>query len=169
MNEVITKAVTTMLSIVYLNMILAGYITSPDQIHGEVDPWDLQCVAGAAQIENGDNSEECIFLTCAVMKNRLYSPNWKGNTYEQIITAKGQYASVTVNGFRTKKCSQRVLAIAKYTILYYEPGFHCDADVVYQGQSINGHGKDVDGDGKLDHVYRRIQVPGQKDEIFCYE
>ena len=169
MPEAISKGLKTILAIFYLQLIMTGYITSPDQIYGEVDPWELQCLAGASQIENGDNSEECIFLTDAVILNRLHSDHWKGNTIEEIILAKGQYAPVTRNGFRTKKCSNRVLAIAKYMLLYYEPGFQCDADVVYQGQSINGKGKDIDGDGKLEHVYRRIQVPGQKDEIFCYE
>ena len=161
------QSVAHLIAISYLVLIMNGYVTSPDQIVGEVDEWDLQCVAGAAQIENGDNSEECIFLTCAVIKNRLYSSNWKGDTYEEIITAPGQYARVTVNGFRTKKCSDRVLAIAKYVILYYEPGWQVPADVVYQGQKVNGHGKYIDG--KLVHEYRRIQVPGQKDEVFCYE
>lgn len=167
MTEIIRKSITTIFAIVYFNMIMMGAITDPSQIPGEVDSWDLQCLAGAAQIENGDNSEECIFLTCAVIMNRVYSDNWKGDTIEKIITAKGQYAPVTVNGFRTKKCTDRVLTIAKYTLLYYEPGFQCDADVVYQGQKVNGHGKCIDG--VLVHEYRRIKVPGQKDEIFCYE
>lgn len=167
MTESITRLVKTTLAIFYMQLILTGYITSPEQIYGKVDSWDLQCLAGASQIENGDNSEECILLTDAVILNRLHSQNWKGDTIEEIITAPGQYARVTVNGFRTKKCSNRVLAIAKYMLLYYEPGFQCDADVVYQGQKVNGHGKYIDG--KLVHEYRRIKVPGQKDEIFCYE
>lgn len=167
MQETITKAITRMFAVVYLALIMNGTITSPDQIPGKVDKTDLQYLAGASQIENGDNSEECILLTDAVVLNRLHSPNWKGDTIEEIITAPGQYARVTVNGFRTKKCSNRVLAIAKYMLLYYEPGFQCDADVVYQGQKVNGHGKYING--VLVHEYRRIQVPGQKDEIFCYE
>ena len=167
MREIMTKAITKIFAVVYLTLIMNGSITSPDQIPGKVDKTDLQYLAGAAQIENGDNSEECIFLTCAVIMNRLHSDNWKGDTIEQIITAKGQYASVTVNGFRTKKCTDRVLAIAKYTLLYYEPGFQVDADVVYQGQAINGKGKIINGERI--HVYRKIDVPGQKPEYFCYD
>ena len=167
MPEATTKAVTRMFAVIYLTLIMNGTITSPDQIPGKVDSTDLQYLAGAMMIENGHNSEECVFLTGAVIMNRVYSDNWKGDTIEKIITAKGQYASVTVNGFRTKQCSDRVLAIAKYILLYYEPGFQCEADVVYQGQKVNGHGKYIDG--KLVHEYKRIKVPGQKDEIFCYE
>lgn len=167
MENGITKGLTMILGALYLTLILNGQITHPDQIYGKVDKTDLQYLAGAMQIENGDNSEECIFLTGAVIMNRLYSPNWKGNTIEQIITAKGQYAPVTVNGFRTKKCSDRVLTIAKYILLYYQPDVQVDKDVVYQGQKVNGHGKIING--ILVHEYRRIQIPGQKDEIFCYE
>lgn len=167
MQEIMTKLVTKMMAGMYMVLILNGHITSPDQIPGKVDKTDLQHLAGAAQIENGNNSEECIFLTCAVIMNRVHSDNWKGDTIEKVITAKGQYALVTVDGFRTKQCTDRVKAIAKYTLLYYEPGFQCDADVVYQGQKVNGHGKYIDG--VLVHEYRRIKVPGQKDEIFCYE
>lgn len=167
MQEIMTKAITKIFTVVYLTLIMSGAITSPDQIPGKVDKTDLQYLAGAAQIENGDNSEECIFLTCAVIMNRVYSDNWKGDTIEKIITAKGQYASVTVNGFRTKKCTDRVLAIAKYTLLYYEPGFQVPAEVVYQGQAINGKGKIIDGERV--RVYKKIDVPGQKPEYFCYE
>ena len=167
MQGTITKAITRMFAVVYLALIMNGTITSPDQISGEVDSTDLQYLAGAMMIENGHNSEECVFLTGAVIMNRVHSDNWKGDTIEKIITAKGQYANVTVNGFRTKQCTDRVKAIAKYILLYYEPGFQCDADVVYQGQKVNGHGKYIDG--VLVHEYRRIKVPGQKDEIFCYE
>ena len=167
MTEAVNTAMRNIISAMLFVLIMHGAITSPDQIPGKVDEWNLQCLAGAAQIENGDNSEECIFLTCAVIMNRLYSDNWKGDTIEQIITAKGQYASVTVNGFRTKKCTDRVLAIAKYTLLYYKPGLQCDADVVYQGQSINGKGKIINGERV--RVYRKIDVPGQKPEYFCYE
>lgn len=167
MQEIMTKAITRMFAVVYFTLIMNGSITSPDQIPGKVDNTDLQYLAGAMMIENGHNSEECVFLTGAVIMNRVHSDNWKGDTIEKIITAKGQYASVTVNGFRTKQCSDRVLAIAKYILLYYEPGFQCEADVVYQGQQVNGHGKYIDG--VLVHEYRRIKVPGQKDEVFCYE
>ena len=167
MQEIMTKAITKIFAVVYLTLIMNGSITSPDQIPGKVDKTDLQYLAGAMMIENGHNSEECIFLTGAVIMNRVHSDNWKGDTIEQIITAKGQYANATVNGFRTKQCSDRVLAIAKYILLYYEPGFQVPEDVVYQSQRVLGYGKYIDG--KLVHEYRRIQVPGQKDEIFCYE
>lgn len=167
MPQPMHKAITTLVAVVYLALIMNGYIDHPDQIPGEVDEWDLQCLAGAMMIENGYNTEECVFLTGAVVLNRLYSDNWKGDTIEEIILAKGQYAQVTRNGFRTKEATNRVKAIAKYLLLYYEPGFQVPEDVVYQSQRVLGHGKYIDG--KLVHEYRRIPVPGQKDEIFCYE
>ena len=167
MQETMTKAITKIFAVVYFTLIMNGAITSPDQIPGKVDNTDLQYLAGAMMIENGHNSEECVFLTGAVIMNRVHSDNWKGDTIEKIITAKGQYANITVNGFRTKQCSDRVLAIAKYILLYYEPGFQVPAEVVYQGQAINGKGKIIDGERV--HVYKKIDVPGQKPEYFCYE
>ena len=167
MTEAVNSAMRNIISAMLFVLIMHGAITSPDQIPGKVDKTDLQYLAGAMQIENGDNSEECIFLTGAVILNRLHSDNWKGDTIEKIITARGQYASVTVNGFRTKKCTDRVLAIAKYLLLYYEPGVQVPADVVYQGQAINGKGKIINGERV--RVYKKIDVPGQKPEYFCYE
>ena len=61
MREIMTKAITKIFAVVYLTLIMNGSITSPDQIPGKVDKTDLQYLAGAAQIENGHNSEECIF------------------------------------------------------------------------------------------------------------
>ena len=52
-------------------LIMNGTITSPNQIAGKVDSWDLQCLAGAMQIENGDNSEECIFLQLFKSENLI--------------------------------------------------------------------------------------------------
>lgn len=120
---------------------------------------DLKYLSGAMEIENGSNGDEILLYTGSVILNRLHSKNWKGNTIEEVIMAKDygfqQYASVTRNGFKTKKASKRTKYLAKYLLIF---GSVCPENVVYQGQKKNGSG-----------VYKRCPVPGQKDEIFCYE
>ena len=157
-----------------LLLIFMGVLTSPDQIKGEVDAIEYKYMCGATEIENGNttgiteeehrNDIYRILLTCSVIKNRIDSPNWYGDTVEKVIMAKGQYASVTRNGFKTKEASDLVKLCCKYVLIY---GAICPADIVYQGQNVNGRGKMING--KLVHEYARIPVRGDKDEIFCYE
>ncbi len=120
---------------------------------------DLQYLSGAMQIENGDNGDKILLYTGSVILNRLNSPKWNGNTIEEVIMAKDggfqQYATVTRKGFKTKKASKRTKYLAKYLLIF---GSVVPENVVYQGQKKNGSG-----------VYERCPVPGQKDEIFCYE
>lgn len=145
---------------ILLALILMGIITSPDQLRGNVDAWDLQCLSGAMEIENGSNGDECLLLTGSVILNRLNSPKWKGNTIEEVITAYDggwQYASVTRKGFRTKNASERTRLLAKWLLIY---GVICPENVMYQGTRKNGSG-----------VYKPLSnLPGQRaTEYFCYE
>lgn len=140
---------------IILAMILSGNITSPDQLPQQVNATDLQQLSGAMEIENGDNGDYCLLLTGSVVLNRVYSPHWSGDTIEKVILAKGQYASVTRNGFKTKKAKERTVLLAKYLLIY---GPICPSNVVYQGQGYNGSG-----------LYEKIEVKGQKPELFCYE
>lgn len=120
---------------------------------------ELNHMAGAVQIENGDNGDEIVLLTASVIENRKRSSKWKGSTTEEVVLAKEgpywQYASVTRKGFKTKKASKRVRYLCKFVLIF---GSVCPSNVVYQAQGTNGSG-----------VYKRCPVKGQKDEIFCYE
>lgn len=154
-----------MVGAIILAFIYAGMLTHPDQLKGNVDDTDYKYMCGATDIENGNttgvteeehyNDIRRILLTASVIKNRVDSPNWYGDTVEKVILAKGQYASVTRNGFKTRNASDLVKVCCKYVMIY---GSICPSNVVYQGQSKNGSG-----------VYKSIPVRGDKDEIFCYE
>lgn len=156
MTEVTHKA----FGAIILAFILMNFITSPDQLP-KVDTWDLQCLSGAMEIENGSNGDRALLLTGSVILNRLNSPKWDGNTIEEVVLARDygyqQYASVTRNGFRNKKASERTVLLAKYLLLY---GAICPPTVMYQGTAKNGHG-----------VYEALSnLPGQRaTEYFCYE
>ncbi len=161
----ITSAVHKLAQHTILLFIFYGMITSPDQLKGEVDATEYKYMCGATMIENGNttgiteeehrNDIVRILLTCSVIKNRIDSSHWSGDCVEEVIMAKGQYADVTRNGFKTKEASDLVKVCCKYVMLY---GSVCPKNVVYQGQGINGS-----------DVYKRIPVRGDKDEIFCYE
>jgi len=151
---------------VILSVILTGGTLTDEffEQFGTPDKNDIQYLGGTMQLENGDNGDKCLLLTGSVVLNRLYSSKWKGDTIEEIILAKGQYASKTRNNFQTVKVKARIKMLAKYLLIF---GPICPPDVVYQGQRVNGKGKMIDG--KLVHVYDTIDVPGQKPELFCYE
>lgn len=120
---------------------------------------ELNHMSGAVTKENGDNSDLIQLLTASVIENRKQSSKWKGSTTEEVIMAKEgkywQYAKVTRDNFKTVKSSRRTRYLCKFVLIF---GPVCHENVVYQGQSKNGSG-----------VYMSIPVPGQKDEIFCYE
>lgn len=146
---------------ILLALILMGIITSPDQLKGKVDTWDLQCLSGAMDCENGSNGDECLLLTGSVPINRKNSPNWDGDTIEEVILARDygyqQYASSTRNNFRTRKAPEHTVLLAKWLLIY---GSVCPPTVVYQGTRKNGSG-----------VYKALSnLPGQRaTEYFCYE
>lgn len=120
---------------------------------------ELNHMSGAVTKENGDNSDLIQLLTASVIENRKQSSNWKGSTTEEVVMAKEgpfwQYAKVTRDNFKTVKSSRRTRYLCKFVLIF---GPICPENVVYQGQSKNGSG-----------VYMRLKVPGQKDEVFCYE
>ena len=150
---------------IVLGMIYAGIITSPDQLKQKVDETEWKYMAGAAEIENGNETDKPfddmrrLLLTMSVIKNRIDSSNWNGDCVEEVIMARDggyiQYAPVTRNGFKTVEVKERTLLLAKYILIY---GPICPKNVVYQGQTKNGSGE-----------YDRIPVKGDKDEIFCFE
>ena len=120
---------------------------------------ELKYMSGAVTKENGDNSDLIQLLTASVIENRKRSSKWKGSTTEEIVMAKEgpywQYAEPTRKNFKTVKSSRRTRYLCKFVLIF---GPVCPENVVYQGQSKNGSG-----------VYMSIPVPGQKDEVFCYE
>lgn len=158
MTESIKKAVSSIMGITYLMLILNGQITHPDQIFGEVDAWNLQCLSGMIAKENGDCVERCLLLTGAVAINRRNSSKWYGNTIEEVIMAKDggywQYASSTRRDFKTIKASQRVRAVAKY-LLIYGTDLVCPSNIVYQGRNRN--------------IGSGVYWTDGKGEYFCYE
>ena len=140
MQEIMTKAITKIFAVVYFTLIMNGYITNPDQIPGNVDPRNLQQLAGVIMCENGSCPEiKCQFLTAVVPLNRLHSNHWDGDSIEEVIMAKDggyiQYAYPTRNNFKTIKCSNLSLAIAKYLLLYYEPDLIAPKELMYQGMN----------------------------------
>lgn len=164
----VTNITRQIVAIVALSIILSGG-TIPDKwfdMFGSPSAQDVQDLGGTMQLENGDNGDECLLLTGSVVLNRLYSKNWKGDTIRDIILAKGQYATKTRNNFTTVKVKKRIKMLAKYLLIF---GPICPSNVVYQGQSINGKGLKDPISGEIQYVYKRIKVPGQKDELFCYE
>ena len=165
--KAILESVTISISTGLLIIILAGGQPKLDsyaalmRIDTKSDEFkkELRDMSGAVQIENGDNGDVIVLLTASVIENRKRSTKWKGSTTEEVILAKEgpyyQYASVTRKGFQTKKASKRNKYLCKFVLIF---GPVCPSNVVYQGQSSNGSGE-----------YKRCKVPGQKDEIFCYE
>lgn len=139
-----------------LALIYCGIITKPSEIYADVDETTMNQLAAVIDLENSCGNDECKLLTGSVPLNRMKSKNWKGDTLEEIIMAKGQYASKTRNNFKTYKASEHTKLLAKYLLVY---GPICPSNVVYQGMSKNGSG-----------IYRSIKIKGQnKPELFCYE
>jgi len=157
----INKAVAGMI----LAMIYIGIISSPEQLTTPVNSTELQYLAGAMEIENGNETDKPyddmrrLLLTGSVIINRIKSDKWYGSSVEQVIMAKDggyiQYADVTRKGFKTVQAKERTILLAKYILIY---GPICPGNVVYQGQSKNGSG-----------IYDSIPVKGDKNELFCFE
>lgn len=147
---------------IILTLILNGVVVSSDQIPGQVDEWEWQCLSGLIMCENPDGSPLNHLLTGSVAINRKNSSNWNGTTIEEVVLAKDggyiQYAQDTRDRFRTIKCSDRVKAAAKYLLIYGPP---CPSNVMYQGKNKNA------GSGLFweePTPYERIKY-----EYFCYE
>lgn len=165
--KTILETVTINISTALLILILAGGQPKLDgyakmigvDTKSEEFKTELNHMSGAVTQENGDNSDLIQLLTASVIENRKQSDKWKGSTTEEVIMAKEgpfwQYAKVTRDNFKTVKSSRRTRYLCKFVLIF---GPICPESIVYQGQSKNGSG-----------VYMRLKVPGQKDEIFCYE
>jgi len=147
---------------IILGLIYMGIITTPDQLKGEVNSTSLQHLSGTMEIENGNKGGysdlediQRLLYTGSVVLNRVNSPRWSGNNIEEVVLAKGQYASVTRDNFKTKKATERTIMLAKYLLIY---GSIIPENVVYQGQGKNGS-----------EEFARFHVKGDKDELFYYE
>ena len=157
----ISNAINKIVANIILAMIYAGILTHPDQLKGDVDVTELKYMSGASEIENGNETGKYqddvrrLLLTDSVIMNRINSSKWKGNNVEEVILARGQYAPVTRNNFKTKKADDITVLCAKYVLIF---GPICPENVVYQGQCKNGSG-----------IYDSIPVKGDKDELFCFE
>lgn len=148
---------------IILVLILKGVIVSPSQLR-DVNSLHLQHLSGTMAIENENPGGYSLvqdmirlLLTGAVVINRVNSPRWSGDTIEKVVLAKGQYASVTRKGFKTRQAKERTVLLAKY-LLIYGTKWVCPSNVVYQGQGKNGSS-----------VYLTVKVKGDKPELFCYE
>lgn len=156
----VTQITKTIVGIVALSIILSGG-TIPDKwfdMFGTAAKEDIQSLGGVMTIENKDNGDKCLLLTGSVVLNRVYRKSWKGDTIDEIITAKGQYASVTVNGYKTVKVPKRIKMLAKYLLIF---GPICPSNVVYQSKNSKlGSG-----------LYDKVPTPNEKIkyEYFCYE
>jgi len=166
LQSAMMRAFTMIIGAINLTLILNGVITNQEQLLGEVNKQDLQYLAGAMEIENGNETNAPyddmmrLLLTGSVILNRVKSSKWNGDTIEEVILAKDggfiQYASVTRDGFKTKKAKERTILLAKYLLIY---GPICPESVVYQGQNPSC------GSG----IYKSIPVKGDKDEFFCFQ
>jgi len=89
----------------------------------------------------------------SVVLNRKNSPNWKGNTIKEICLARDggfiQYACF-VDGNAYRQQTELSKEVAKFLL---ENGSQIPSNVVYQSQSIQGHG-----------VWKKLDC-----HYFCYE
>lgn len=72
---------------------------------------EIKLLAAAMQLENGMNSDLCVYLTGTVILNRVDSPAFP-NTIKGVLFQAGQYASHTVKNLYTVKVTDRVLSLA---------------------------------------------------------
>lgn len=120
------------------------------------DEHDLEILAAAMQLENGDNSDRCLLLTGSVILNRVYYTAWAPNTIEGVIRQgykqEGcqQYATYTVENLYTVKVTDRVRLLAKTLLL---GGPICPEKVIYQSMFKQGSG-----------IYEKVDT-----DYFCYE
>ena len=72
---------------------------------------DIMLLAAAMQLENGCNSDECLYLTGTVIINRVRHPRYP-DTIKGVLFQKGQYAKATLDRLYTVEVTDRVLALA---------------------------------------------------------
>lgn len=88
---------------------------------------DIYLLAAAMQLENGMNSDLCVYLTGTVIINRVRSPYFP-NTVKGVLFQKGQYADVTLRNLYTVKITERVLSLA-LRVAMHTP---IDSDIIFQ-------------------------------------
>ena len=154
---------TQFISILVLTLILTGNMTLKGlNKYGQVNSQDVKYLAGAMEIENGNNSQLCRLLTGSVILNRMKSDKWSGSTISEVIEAKDggywQYAPVTRHNYKIKKASKETKMLAKYLLIF---GSMAPENVVYQSKNKNA------GSG----VYWKEPTPNEsiKYEYFCYQ
>lgn len=122
----------------------------------KVDGYDLRLLAEVMYHENGMNGKDCMYLTGAVVINRILHDGFPDTVYD-VLYQKGQYA--TTGKFFTKTIPTEVYEIARELLLYR--AYDVPRNVIYQSMRRLGSG-----------VYKKIPssyAPTKDIEYFCYE
>ena len=96
---------------------------------------DVKMIGDVGWLENsstGDTEEDniaCILLTMIVVKNRVDSGKWGGDTIKDVVYAKGQYATKTKNNIGKTDTPEWVYELARELLTY---GSNVPDYVVYQ-------------------------------------
>ena len=123
----------------------------------DCDGYDLRLLAEVMYHENGMNGRECMYLTGAVVINRVKHKRYP-NTIKEVLYQKGQYA--TTGKFFTKTIPTEVYEIARELLLYR--AYDVPKNVIFQSMHpYLGSG-----------IYKSIPssyAPTKDIEYFCYE
>ena len=119
--------------------LLEKYFEKNEELYSEED---LRLLSAAMELENGSNSDECLYLTGSVILNRRDYCKWCPDTIRGVLYQKGQYAKHTVDNLETVQVSDRVRNIALNLLLC---GTRTPKNLVYQAMRPQGkHYKKVD-------------------------
>lgn len=103
-------------------------------------PDDIQILGDIAWLENGhtgkteEENRAALILTMAVVKNRVVSGQWGGDTITAVLNAKGQYASHTKNNIGKTDTPQWVYDMARDMLMF---GSNVPDYVVFQSMQPN--------------------------------
>lgn len=93
---------------------------------------DVLLLAAAMELENGMNSDLCVYLTGTVILNRIDHPRY-GDTVKGVLFQPGQYAEVTKRNLYNVKVSDRVLSLALRLITHRR----IDTEIIFQSMQPN--------------------------------
>ena len=93
----------------------------------KVDGYDLRLLAEVMYHENGMNGRYCMYLTGAVVINRVLHDRYPNSVHE-VLYQKGQYA--TTGKFFTKTIPTEVYEIAREVLMYQ--AYDVPRNVIYQ-------------------------------------
>ena len=93
---------------------------------------EIMLLAAAMELENGMNSDLCVYLTGTVILNRVRHPRHP-NTIKGVLFEPGQYAKSTLRRLYTVKVSDRVLSLA-LRVVTHRP---IDKDIIFQSMYPN--------------------------------